>query len=295
MKILIIGKDGQIGVVLQKKLLPLGEVIGTNREKLNLQNLDAIKATINSIKPDIIINTAAYTKVDQAEKEKELAYQINTLAPQVIAKEAEMLDIPLIHFSTDYIFDGLKKDAYLEIDQTNPLSTYAKTKWEGEKLVYQHPKHIILRVGWVFGAYGKNFLNTILQLIQVKKSLQIINDRWGTPTSVDLIADIVFRIIKDIKSQAGFENFGTYHIASKGETNWYEYACYISNEAIQLGFKTQMNASSIKKITSDEYFSLAKRPLHSLLNTEKIQKTFKLDLPFWQESVTKTLREKIIK
>ena len=133
MKILIIGKDGQIGVVLQKKLLPLGEVIGTNREKLNLQNLDAIKATINSIKPDIIINTAAYTKVDQAEKEKELAYQINTLAPQVIAKEAEMLDIPLIHFSTDYIFDGLKKDAYLEIDQTNPLSTYAKTKWSAEE------------------------------------------------------------------------------------------------------------------------------------------------------------------
>ena len=150
-------------------------------------------------------------------------------------------------------------------------------------------------MGWVFGAYGKNFLNTILQLIQEKKSLQIINDRWGTPTSVDLIADIVFRIVKDIKSQADFENFGTYHIASKGETNWYKYACYIANEAIQLGFKTQMNASSIEKITSDENFSLAKRPLHSLLNTEKIQKTFKLDLPFWQESVTKTLREKIIK
>lgn len=294
MKILLIGKDGQVGAALQKKLLFLGQVIATNRETLDIKNLDAIKTTINHLKPNIIINASAYTKVDQAEKEKDLAYQINTLAPQVIANAAEILDIPLIHFSTDYVFDGLKKDPYFEDDQKNPLSVYAKTKWEGEKLVYQHRKHIILRVGWVFGAHGRNFLNTILQLIQEKKSLQIINDRWGIPTSVNLIADIVFRIVKNIKSQAGFENFGTYHIASKGEANWYEYACYIANEAIQLGFKTQMNASDIKKITSDEYFSLAKRPLHSMLNTEKIRKTFKLDLPFWQESVTKTLQEKII-
>jgi dTDP-4-dehydrorhamnose reductase len=295
MKILLIGKDGQVGFALQKKLLLLGEVIGTNRESLDLKNLDSIKATIHCIKPDIIINTTGYTKVDLAEKEQELAYQINTLAPQAIAREAEILNIPFIHFSTDYVFDGSKKDSYLEIDQPNPLSIYAKTKWEGEKLVYQHRKHFILRVGWVFGIYGSNFLITILKLIQEKKSLKIVGDQWGAPTSVYLIADIIFRIIKNIKNNPDFEDFGTYHIASKGETNWYEYACYITTEAIQLGFKTQMNAFGIKKITSNEYFSLTKRPLNSRLNTEKIQKTFNLDLPFWQESVTKTLQEKIIK
>jgi dTDP-4-dehydrorhamnose reductase len=295
MKILLIGKDGQVGFTLQKKLLPLGEVIGTNRENLDLKNIDSIKTTIHSIKPDIIINTSGYTKVDQAEKEQEIAYQINTLAPQAIAREAEILNIPLIHFSTDYVFDGSKKASYLEIDQPNPLSVYAKTKWEGEKLVCQHRKHFILRVGWVFGIYGSNFLITILKLIQEKQSLQIVGDRWGGPTSVYLIADIVFRIVKNIKNKPDCEDFGTYHIASKGETNWYEYACYITNEAIQLGFKTQMTALDIKKITSNEYFYLAKRPFNSRLNTEKIQKTFKLDLPYWKEEVTKTLQEKINK
>ncbi len=294
MKILLIGKDGQVGASLQKKLSSLGELIATNRETLDLKNLDAIKVTINHLKPDIIINASAYTKVDQAETEKELAYQINTLAPQVIAIAAEILDIPLIHFSTDYVFDGLKKDPYLEDDQKNPLSIYAKTKWEGEKLVYQYHKHIILRTGWLFALYGKNFLNTIFQLIHEKKSLQIVSDLWGAPTSVDLLADIVFRVVNDINNRPNFENFGTYHIASKGETNWYEYACYITNEAIQFGCKTQMNVSDIKKITSNEYSSLARRPVNSRLNTEKIQKTFQLDLPYWKEEVTKTLKEKII-
>jgi dTDP-4-dehydrorhamnose reductase len=294
MKILLIGKDGQVGASLQKKLSSLGELIATNRETLDLKNLDAIKVTINHLRPDIIINASAYTKVDQAETEKELAYQINTLAPQVIAIAAEILDIPLIHFSTDYVFDGFKKDPYLEDDQKNPLSIYAKTKWEGEKLVYQYHKHIILRTGWLFGLYGKNFLNTIFQLIHEKKSLHIVSDLWGAPTSVDLLADIVFRVVNDINNRPNFENFGTYHIASKGETNWYEYACYITNEAIQFGCKTQMNVSDIKKITSNEYSSLARRPVNSRLNTEKIQKTFQLDLPYWKEEVTKTLKEKII-
>jgi dTDP-4-dehydrorhamnose reductase len=178
--------------------MSLGEVIATCRHELDFENSDAIRTFIEKIKPDMIINAAAYTDVDKAESEIELAHKVNTEVPMVLAEKASQLNIPLIHFSTDYVFDGLKNDPYLETDQTNPQSIYGQTKRKGEEVVRQHKKHIILRTSWVFSYHGQNFLKTILKLIQEKSSLNIVSHQHGTPTSTDAIADVTCKIIKTI-------------------------------------------------------------------------------------------------
>ncbi|CAM8356980.1 dTDP-4-dehydrorhamnose reductase [Candidatus Methylopumilus planktonicus] len=290
MKILLTGKDGQVGFALHKKLVSVGEVIATDRNELNLENPDAIRAFIEKIKPDIIINAAAYTDVDKAESEIELAHKVNTVAPKVLAEKASQLNVPMIHFSTDYVFDGLKNEPYVETDQANPQSIYGKTKWEGEEGVRQHKKHIILRTSWVFSSHGKNFLKTILKLIQEKTSLNIVSDQKGTPTSADAIAEVTYKIVKTILNKASFEDFGTYHVAFEGEVSWYQYACFITDEAIRLGLKTTMTSQDIMAISSDTYPTLAKRPMNSRLNTTKVKKTFMLKLPCWEQEVAAVIK-----
>jgi dTDP-4-dehydrorhamnose reductase len=294
MKILLTGKDGQVGFALHKKLASLGGVIATDRNDFNLENSDAIKAFIEKIKPDMIINAAAYTDVDKAETEIELARKVNTEAPKVLAEKASQLDIPMIHFSTDYVFDGLKNEPYMETDQANPQSIYGKTKWEGEEVVRQHKKHIILRTSWVFSSHGQNFLKTILKLIQEETSLNIVSDQKGTPTSADAIAEVTYKIVKTILNKASFEDFGTYQIALEGETNWYQYACFVTDEAIRLGLKTTMTSQDIKAISTDAYPTVAKRPINSRLNTAKVKKTFMLKLPSWEEEVANVIKIALI-
>jgi dTDP-4-dehydrorhamnose reductase len=204
MKILLTGKDGQVGFALHKKLASLGEVVATNRHELDLGNPEAIKTFIDKTKPDIIINATAYTQVDKAESEKLLAHQINAVAPQVSAKKASELNIPIIHFSTDYVFDGLKHKPYLETDEVNPQSVYGQTKWEGEEAIRHHKKHIILRTSWVYGSHGQNFLKTILKLAQEKSSLNVVSDQMGTPTSSDVLADVTFSIVKAISNNPNY-------------------------------------------------------------------------------------------
>lgn len=290
MKILLTGKNGQVGFELTKKLLLLGEVIAVGREELNLLSTDAIRIFLDKIKPDIIINPAAYTAVDKAESEIRLAHQINSIAPRVLAEKAADLDIPLVHFSTDYVFDGIKKDSYLENDQTNPQSAYGITKCEGEESVRLYNKHIILRTSWVFGNHGGNFLKTILRLIHEKESLSVVSDQWGSPTSSSTLADVTFKIVDIIFNNKKFNNFGTYHVTNSGETNWHQYACFIANEAAQLGFKIKCKADHIHPILTSEYLTAAKRPLNSRLNTDKLKKTFMLELPQWESEVNKVLR-----
>jgi dTDP-4-dehydrorhamnose reductase len=285
MKILLTGKDGQVGFALHKKLMSLGEVIATGRHELDLANSDAIKAFIDKTKPDIIINPAAYTQVDKAESEKLLAHQINAVAPQVLAKKASELNIPIIHFSTDYVFDGLKNEPYVETDKANPQTAYGKTKWEGEEAVRNHKKHIILRTSWVYSSRGQNFLKTILKLIKEKTFLNIVSDQRGTPTSSEALADVTYHIVKTIFNDPHFKDFGTYHMTLDGETNWYRYACFITDEAKRLGLETLMTSKDIKPISSDAYPTLAKRPMNSRLDTTKIKKTFMLELPHWEEEV----------
>ena len=290
MKILLTGKDGQVGFALHKKLVSVGEVIATDRNELNLENPDAIRAFIEKIKPDIIINAAAYTDVDKAESEIELAHKVNTVAPKVLAEKASQLNVPMIHFSTDYVFDGLKNEPYAETDQVNPQSIYGKTKWEGEEAVRQYKKHIILRTSWVFSNRRQNFLKTILKLIQEKTSLNIVSDQKGTPTSVDVLAHVTDTIVKTILNTPNFKDFGTYHVALEGEANWYQYACFITDEAIHLGLKTTITSHDIKSTLSDAYPTLAKRPINSRLNTTKIKKTFILKLPSWEEEVAAIIK-----
>jgi len=291
MKILLTGKNGQVGFELKKKLSALGEVIATDREELDLANPKAIKQFIDQIKPDIIINPAAYTAVDKAEFEPELAYQINTIAPKVLAEKACELNIPLIHFSTDYVFDGLKKEAYIETDLANPQSVYGKTKYEGEEKVRAYAKHIILRTSWVFGIHGNNFLKTILRLIQDKDSLNIVSDQKGSPSSVSMIADVTFKIVDMIFKNKNFNAYGTYHVTNDGETNWHQYTCLIVSEAMQLGFKVKCEPNYVHPIPTSEYPTDAKRPLNCKLNTSKLKKTFMLELPYWESEVKKVLRE----
>jgi dTDP-4-dehydrorhamnose reductase len=290
MKILLTGKDGQVGFALHKKLASLGEVIATNRDMLDLRDPQAIRAFIDQTKPDIIINSAAYTKVDQAQNEQELASQINAVAPQVLTDKASELDIPIIHFSTDYVFDGLKNEPYLETDEVNPQSVYGQTKWQGEEAVRQYKKHIILRTSWVFSSHGQNFLKTILRLIQEKTSLNVVSDQIGTPTSSEALADVTYKIVEAIFNDPHFKGFSTYHMTLDNETNWYRYACFIADEAKRLGLRVLMTSQDIKPISSDAYPTLAKRPMNSRLDTAKIKKTFMLESPHWEEEVKRILK-----
>jgi dTDP-4-dehydrorhamnose reductase len=293
MKILLTGSNGQVGFELQKKLNLLGEVIATDREELDLTDSDAIKKFINQTKPDIIINPAAYTAVDKAESEPDLAYLINVMAPEVLVSMSAELDIPLVHFSTDYVFDGLKKGAYVETDPTNPQSVYGKTKCEGEEKVRTHAKHIILRTSWVFGSHGNNFLKTMLRLFKEKESLNIVADQWGAPASASMLSDVTSKILDTIFKGKNFNDYGTYHVTSDGETNWQQYASLIAGELVKLNVNIKCGSDQIHPIATSEYPTPAKRPLNSRLNCEKLKKTFVLELPHWESEVKKVLREVI--
>jgi dTDP-4-dehydrorhamnose reductase len=289
MKILLTGKNGQVGFALHKKLSTLGEVIATDRETLDLLNSNDIETFIDEINPDIIIHPAAYTGVDQAESEPDLAYQMNAVAPQILAKKAAQLDIPLIHFSTDYVFDGLKKEAYVEDDPTHPLSVYGQTKAHGEVAVKQHSKHIIFRTSWVFGTHYHNFLKTLLRLASERDQLSMVSDQCGHPTSASTLSEVTFKIVDSLFKHSNFKDYGTYHVANEGETNWHDYALFILREAKAFGFPIKVEPHSIKPILTSDYPTPASRPLNSRLNTEKLKKTFMLELPHWQAEVKKVL------
>ena len=294
MKILLTGKNGQIGFELTKKLSALANVVAIDREDLDLVNVNEVYVFLNQIKPDLIIHTAGYTAVDKAESESKLCYEINVSASRALTSKAIEFDIPIIYFSTDYVFDGLKNESYLEEDKVNPQSVYAKTKYEGEMVVREHKKHIIFRTSWVFGSHGNNFLKTILRLIQEKESLSVVNDQKGSPASASMLADVTFKIAQNILDNKDFKDYGTYHLTSTGETNWYAYACFIVNEAIRLGIHTNITPDQIKAISTDAYPTAAKRPLNSRLSTEKIRKTFVLELPHWEDEVRKVLKDLIL-
>lgn len=291
MKILLTGKNGQVGFELHKKLSVLGDVIAIDREELNLSNSEDIRQFIDQVKPNIIINPAAYTAVDKAESEPEIAYQINVTAPEVLAEKSMELNIPLVHFSTDYVFDGLKKEAYIETDPINPQSVYGKTKYEGEEKIRVHSKHIVLRTSWVFGSHGNNFLKTILRLTQEKESLNVVCDQWGSPTSSSMLADVTLKIVDAIFKEKNFKNYGTFHVTNDGETNWCDYANFIATQLIQLGISLKCEPKHIYAIRTSEFPTAAKRPINSRLNTDKLKKTFMLELPHWELEVKKVLRE----
>lgn len=292
-RILVTGKNGQVGFELQRSLASLGEVIGVDVEDCDLTDTAAIVSLVERVKPDLIVNPAAYTAVDKAESETEVAYTINATAPKVLAAQANLLHIPIIHYSTDYVFDGTKSGWYVEDDTANPQSIYGKTKWQGEKNVRAMcSQHIILRTRWVFGAHGGNFLKTILKLAQEREELKIIVDQYGAPTSAKLLADTTAVIAQSLlNGEAG--KFGTYHLVAAGETTWHGYAQKVVELANELGVKTKAQAKDIQPIPTEAYPLPAPRPKISKLSTDKIKAAFGIDIPDWSVDVDQVLKQVI--
>lgn len=295
MKILLLGKNGQVGWELQRALAPLGEVIALDRHGVNswcgdMSQPDAIYQTVIGMKPDVVVNASAYTAVDLAETETELADIINHQAVQKLAQACSEVDSLLVHYSTDYVFNGLGQIPFNENDNLNPVNTYGKTKAAGENAIKASDcRYLILRTSWVYAAKGKNFLKTMLMLGQQRETLSIIHDQIGAPTSAELIADITAHAINQVLHDA--EKLGVYHLVASGETSWYEYANFIFTHARLLG--KDLKLQHVKPITSSEYPTPATRPLNSRLRNEKLQRVFNLHLPHWQEHVRRTLTELI--
>jgi dTDP-4-dehydrorhamnose reductase len=293
-KILLTGVNGQVGHALRTKFLHQ-EVIALSRQQLDLSNIHDIRRIVREIKPDLIINPAAYTAVDKAESEPELAFAINATAPQILAEEAARLNAALIHFSTDYVFNGTKTSAYLESDEVNPTSVYGKSKLAGEEAICAVGlPYLILRTSWVFGAYGKNFLKTILRLAAERDTLRVVADQVGAPTSSESIAEAVMQLVNTWQPQ--HENqIGVYHLTNAGSTSWHGFSCEIVNEYNRL--KSEKNwpelkadAGNIEAITTADYPTPATRPANSCLNNAKLKATFNVELPSWEAGLQQVMQ-----
>lgn len=294
MRILLFGKNGQVGWELQRSLAPLGELIALNSMDDeycgDLANFAGIRQTIRRIAPDIIVNAAAYTAVDKAESETELAHILNAQAPDVLAQEAKQLNAWLVHYSTDYVFNGGGDQPHLETDATDPLNVYGKTKLEGENnIVASGCSHLIFRTSWVYATHGNNFIKTILRLAQQRDKLTIVNDQIGSPTGAELIADITACALLSLRHQ--HEVSGLYHLVAKGYTSWYEFARFILEHARQKNFSLKTQLDALLPIASCDFPLPAKRPLNSRLNACLLEKRFNLNLPAWQTGVSRTLTE----
>lgn len=296
MKILLLGKDGQVGWELQRALSPLGELIAFGRSEADLEDTDSLRQTIRNIQPAAIVNAAAYTAVDKAETESDLAQRVNADAVGVLAEEAAKLDARFVHYSTDYVFDGMKNDAYSEDDATNPINVYGRTKLAGEHLARQSGcHHLLFRTSWVYAARGRNFAKTILRLAEERDNLKVVADQVGAPTSAELIADItalcLYRFLSSGDDSGRLS--GTYHLVAAGETSWHGYARYVIAKAIEKGASLKAYTDTIEPVTTSSYSLPTRRPLNSRLNTQKLKATFELNLPDWRVHVDRMLDETI--
>lgn len=293
MKILLLGKNGQVGWELQRSLAPLGELIALDRQTVgglcgDLTDLSALRETIMRVKPDVIVNAAAYNAVDKAESEAELALQVNGLATQVMAEQAARLGAWLVHYSTDYVFDGRGETPWLETDAAAPLNRYGESKLAGELAIQVSGcKYLIFRTSWVFAVRGQNFAKTMLRLAKERQELSVIADQIGAPTGADLIADVTALALQQAQSRP--ELAGLYHLTASGEVSWYGYASHVLGFARDNG--EELAFETIKPIDAVAYPTAARRPLNSRLNTQKLRDNFSLHLPDWQSGVTRMLRE----
>lgn len=293
MHILLLGKNGQLGWELQRALAPLGTVTALDRHATehcgDLARPDELANSIRELKPDVIVNAAAYTAVDKAESEPMLARQINADTLAVLAVEASKIGAWLIHYSTDYVFNGEGDTPWREDDITVPLNVYGATKLAGENfIVHNCKRHLIFRTSWVYGARGNNFAKTMLRLAKEREELGVINDQMGAPTSAELIADCTAHAIRTVSNQ-GSSFAGIYHLAASGETSWHDYAAYVFAQALEHGVTLKLN--TLNAIATVDYPTPAQRPLNSRLNTQKLTTAFGLTLPTWQQGVTRMLTE----
>ncbi|MDP1559323.1 MAG: dTDP-4-dehydrorhamnose reductase [Nitrosomonas sp.] len=294
MKILLFGKNGQVGWELQRSLAPLGELIALNRDSSelcgDLTRLEKIAQTIQRVAPDVIVNAAAYTAVDKAENEPDLAHIINALAPGVLAKEAKRNNAWLVHYSTDYVFDGSGSSPRIETDLCAPLNVYGRTKREGEQLIAASGcHHLIFRTSWIYSTYGNNFIKTMLRLGKARDSLSIVDDQIGAPTSADLIADITAHTVRTALQRPTVS--GLYHLVASEYTSWYHFARLIFDCAQQASLPLKLQPDALLPIASSDFPLPAERPLNSRLDTHKLESTFNLKLPHWKTGVTRVFNE----
>lgn len=283
MNILLTGSNGQLGFELRRSLAPLGTVHAIGSADCDLADEIAVRALVRSFRPAVIVNPAAYTAVDAAERDLPRAEAVNARAPGVLAEEAERLGAKLVHFSTDYVFDGRKTTPYVETDTASPLNVYGQTKWAGEKAVQEAcSRHLILRTSWLLGAHGNNFLRTVLRLAAERDELAVVADQQGAPTSAALLADVTAELLrKDLN--------GLYHATAGGQTSWHAYACHIVERARAAGRPVRVARGAIRAISSAEFPTPARRPVNSCLDTRSLRHASGLELPPWQVGVDKVL------
>lgn len=297
MKILLLGKNGQVGWELQRSMAALGEVVALDYDSTgdwcgDFSKPDGVAQTVRSVRPDVIVNAAAHTAVDKAESEPELARMLNATTPGVLAREAAALGALLVHYSTDYVFDGSGTQARTELDATGPLSVYGRTKLEGEQAVAQSGcRHLIFRTSWVYAAKGGNFAKTMLRLAQERETLTVINDQWGAPTGADLLADVTAHAVRQVQQQPAA--LGLYHLVAGGVTTWHAYAQYVLEQAQQALPALVIKARDIQPVPTSAFPTPAQRPHNSRLDTRKLQDSFGLHLPHWQQGVARMLREMV--
>jgi len=294
MKILLLGKNGQVGWELQRSLAPLGEVIALDRHSTDfcgdLSQPERLIETVAVCRPDLIVNAAAHTAVDKAESEPELVRRINAEAPAALAQAAVHTGAWLVHYSTDYVFDGSGEQPWHEGDTTGPLGVYGQTKLEGEQAIAASGcQHLIFRTSWVYAARGGNFAKTMLRLAQERERLTVIDDQWGAPTGADLIADVTAHAVR--QAHRGAAASGLYHLVAGGETSWHGYASHVIAQAQKLRPELNWAVKDIAPVPTTAFPTPARRPLNSRLNTHKLQSQFALTLPHWQQGVDRLLSE----
>ena len=294
MKVLLLGSQGQVGWELQRSLSLLGEVVALQRDSAplcgDLAQPQALAETVRAVRPDVIVNAAAHTAVDKAEGEPALARLLNATAPGVLAREAQALDALLVHYSTDYVFDGSGTDARDEQAAVAPLSVYGQSKLEGEQLIAASGcRHLIFRTSWVYAARGGNFAKTMLRLAQERPALNVINDQFGAPTGADLLADVTAHAIRHVVQHP--EHLGLYHCVAGGETTWHAYAQFVLDTARALQPERNFQVDRVQAVPTSAFPTPAQRPLNSRLETRKLQTQMGLRLPHWQQGVQRLLQE----
>ncbi len=297
MRVLLLGKNGQVGWELQRSLAPLGELVALDRHsKLadggcgDLNDLDGLRETVARLRPDVIVNAAAHTAVDKAESEPELARALNALAPGALAEAAHTVDALLVHYSTDYVFDGSGTAPWTEAAATGPLSVYGQTKLEGEQLIAAATaRHLIFRTSWVYAARGGNFAKTMLRLAQERERLTVIDDQFGAPTGAELIADVTAHTIRQALRDGAC--CGTHHLAAAGQTTWNGYARFVLETARALKPDLLIKATEVAPVPTSAFPTPARRPLNSRLDTSNLRSVFGLNLPDWQHGVRRMLAE----
>ena len=294
MKILLFGKGGQVGWELQRSLAPLGELVALDFNSTDycgdFTDLSGLADTVRAVRPDIVVNAAAHTAVDKAEAEPALVRTINALAPAVLAQETARLGGWLVHYSTDYVFDGRGTRAWTERDVPAPLNVYGQTKLEGELAIQAADvRHLVFRTSWVYATRGENFAKTMLRLAQERERLTVISDQIGAPTGAELLADVTAHAICHVLRHA--HDGGLYHLAADGQTSWFEYANYVLEQTRQAQPAIKIIAKEVQPVVASAYPGVARRPLNSRLDTSKLRSTFGISLPAWQRGVDRMLAE----